>query len=190
MNDRLAILIRYFLEKVPGAGRTRIIKFLYLIDHDARQFLGRPISQLQYIRHKKGPYSYEFDRQLKQMEIAGDVTAEQFAYQGSAGYSYHVAEPLDAEPFAPEEKVILDYVADLVKKSSLNELLDDIVYQTAPMVEAVKQRKPLGQPLNMALVDNIQRIPGLELERMLRSLDNVDKGNVRPLDELFAELSI
>jgi hypothetical protein len=125
---------------------------------------------------------------LKQLEVARQISSEQFAYRGSVGYSYRLLERLADLPFSAEQMVVIDHVADLVRKTSMADLLEDIVYQTAPMVDALDHQSPLGSPLRMELVDNKGRIPGLELERVLRSIDNLDKGKGRPLEQFLATL--
>lgn len=65
-------------------------------------------------------------------------------------------------------------------------LLDDIVCQTKPMEDA-KERNALGCQLRMELVDNEARIPGLELEQVIESVEELDRGKGRRFQDILAD---
>jgi hypothetical protein len=187
MPNRTADLIRYFLTKMPGAGRTQIVRFLYLADLAARQCLGRPLSPLQYIWHHHGPFSGEILDQLDSMVRGGVVDAQPINYLGSTCTKYQVAETSWCPTFPTTDEVILKHVTDTIGVNGFRDVLEDIVYETKPMLDA-QQRKAFGQPLRMELADNVGRIPGLELEEVLQAIKDLDEGKGQPLEEALAEL--
>ena len=54
--SRNAQVLRYLLEVAPGVGHTLLAKFAYLADLIARQYLGGPITEMQYRYDNHGPF--------------------------------------------------------------------------------------------------------------------------------------
>jgi hypothetical protein len=188
MTSRVAQMIRFFVERVPGAGRTQIVKFLYLADVESRRYLGRPISDLDYIWYDHGPFDSEILSQLDQLCDLGLIAGEKVCYPGrKAGYRYNATKTPVQFDFSKEERAILDYVAATYCSTPLQVLLEDVVYQTKPMLDA-KEREAEGGRLRMELVDNEYRIPGMELERITGAIEDLDNGRGKPLREVVASL--
>jgi hypothetical protein len=183
-------LIRYFLELSPGAGRTDVVKFLYLSDVEARKYLGKPISHLNYILYDYGPFDSDIYFHLDDMEAAGAINCERYSYKNTTCYRYSVTKLDTDRPFRKEEMLILDSIADAVRRTPLKDLLSDIVYQTEPMLDAKARELPSGSRLRMDLVNNKGRIPGLELEKMLGAISDLDEGKGVPLEKFLEELAI
>jgi hypothetical protein len=184
MTSRVAQLIRYLVELVPGAGRTQIVKFLYLADHEARRHLGKPMTALRYRWDKFGPFDPEILRQVDSLERQGYLREAAYEFQGTVAYSYTATEKSAPRPFTKAELAILGVIVDRFGKMPLGNLLDDVVYQTRPMLEATRR----GQRLRMELVDNEERIPGAELERVVAAVEQLDRGEGQPLEEVMAGL--
>ena len=89
---------------------------------------------------------------------------------------------------SPEQRrSILEHIVGVYGRHDLRSLLDDVVYETKPMVDA-KQRGAFGEPLKMEMVDNECRTPGLDLERLWESWHEADTGQTRPVAEVMDEL--
>jgi hypothetical protein len=187
MSNIVPKLISYLLEKAPNAGRTQVVKFLYLADLEARRCLGRPLSRLRYVLDNHGPFDPEILAALDNMEAQGQVASERYQYLGNTCYTYKATAKSPRATFAPEEEVVLSHVARLVGKNSLKKVLD-IVYATKPVVEA-RKRNARGQLLKMTLVDNEARMPGLELERVLASIKELDRTGGKPLEKVLAGIA-
>ena len=188
MAAPVAELIKYFVEHVPGAGRTQIVKLLYLADHEARRYLGRPLTDLQYQWYQFGPFDKRILLELERLRDQGFVEEERVTFfSGSEGYRYKNAPRPMPLSVPTEEAAILNYVAVEFGSTPLRDLLEDVVYQTTPMVDA-KDRNAFGQPLRMELVDNQCRMPGLELDRVWRSVEQLNRGEGRPFREVMDEL--
>jgi hypothetical protein len=54
--SRNAQVLRYLLEVAPGVGHTKLAKFAYLADLEARKYLGGPVSEFRYVRDQHGPF--------------------------------------------------------------------------------------------------------------------------------------
>jgi hypothetical protein len=184
-----ADLILYFLARVPGAGRTQIVKFLYLADLESRRCLGRPLTDLKYIWGDFGPFDQRIYDCLDQLRKSGKVTEEQYpsSYGGTA-YCYRTCAGQPQEPATKVVALILEKVVTDIQGVPLRNLLDDVVYQTKPMLDA-NNRGARGQPLRMELVDNELVIPGLSVERAWEGLHQLEAGQSRPLSEILAKKS-
>jgi hypothetical protein len=186
--NRVAQMIRFFVERIPGAGRTQIVKFLYLADVESRRYLGRPISNLDYIWYDHGPFDSEILYQLDELCADGFIATEKVCYpNGFAGYRYRATKSPVQFDFAMEQMTILNYTAVTYGSTPLQTLLEDVVYKTRPMLDA-KEREAEGGRLRMELVDNESRMPGMELERIAGAIKDLDNGRGRPLREVVASL--
>jgi uncharacterized protein YwgA len=185
MTSRAAQLIRYFVERAPGCGRTRLVKFLYMADHEARRFLGRPFTDLDYRFGYYGPFDPEIMRQVEQMVQEGKLGEEVFRRDGYKYYRYSPTKQQVPCCFKKEEKFILEHIIEAYADLKLDDLLEDVVYQTRPMLE-VKSR---GDRLRMELVDGEKRIPGMELERVTEAVEELASGGGRFLEDIMPELS-
>lgn len=186
MSSKITDLIAFLLRNVSQAGRTQVVKFLYLADIEARKCLGKPLTDLSYVLDNHGPFDPVILARLEDLESQGKISTEQYSFRGNRCYSYMKNKNTPKVQFSPEEEVILNHVVETVRKNSLEKLLE-IVYGTEPVVDA-KKRKALRVPLKMNLVDKQRRIPGLELERVLKSMKSLDAGKGRDLDEILTEL--
>jgi hypothetical protein len=159
-----------------------------LVDIESRRYLGRPLSELNYICYNHGPFDSDILDQLDKMESAGLLDVERYNCCGNIGYNYS-SKKNGEDPFCREEEAILNHVTEVVRKCSLKNLLEDVVHQTEPMLDAAR-REAFGRRLRMELVDNQKRLHGLELERVLKAIEGLDKGQGQPSEEFFAEVRV
>lgn len=182
-------LILYFLDRVPGAGRTQIVKFLYLADLESRRCLGRPLTDLNYIWGDHGPFDPRICERLVELQKSGRICEEQYTSSyGGPAYRYRPSNEQQQLPPTEVARVILEKVVADIQGVPLRDLLEDVVYQTKPMLDA-KERDARGQPLRMDLVDNELVIPGLNVERAWEGLHQLEAGQSRPLREVLATKS-
>ena len=151
-------MLAFFVQHCEGRiGRTQLIKFLYLADYEARRFLGRPISSVEYTWYHYGPYDQQFLNRISSLRTARIIVEEPVAYpNGLQGYVYVAGtEPISFD-FASDELRVLNHVCETYSRVNLQSLLEDIVYETEPMrrAQALDAR---NQPLDMSLVDNTRR---------------------------------
>ena len=137
MPASTADLVRYFVTCVPGAGRTQIMKFLYLADLESRRLRGKPISSLDYIWYEFGPFDSSVLANLDGLMRTEKIRGELVRYpNGIAGWRYFPSEGEPGPSWSEEDKIILDFVWQTYGHTDLQPLLDEIVYRTAPMVYA------------------------------------------------------
>src|SRR5205809_876267 len=143
-------LVAFFVKHCGGDGklvRTRLMKLLYLADYEARRFLGGPISGAKYIWHFFGPYDPKLPRWINRLKDCGVVVEAPVTYpSGKQGFLYTPGPTSTLESFSPVEVEVLSYVCRQYARVELRELLEDVVYQTEPMLLAQKKKakeKPL-----------------------------------------------
>lgn len=188
MPSQVGRVIRYFVDRLPNIGRTLVVKYLYLADLESRRYRGKPLTDLDYIWYDHGPFDSEIYAQLDILRQGNFIKQECVQYpNGKYGYQYAAGDNPLPDELAPDERAILDAVVEQYGAMSLQALLDDVVYQTKPMLDA-KERNARDGQLRMELVDNEARIPGLELERMHAAVRHLDEGKGRPLDDFLANL--
>lgn len=180
---REAQLVAFFVTKCAGKrslGRTQLMKLLYLADYEARRYLGRPISDLEYVWHHFGPYHDRFGAALATLEASHVVHEESMIYPtGQQGYRYSPGESPDVSyGFSPIEIEILRYVCTTYSELKLQALLGDVVYETEPM-QAAKERNARGDKLDMDMVNDQKRFAyGIPFEELYSRIQNARAGNV------------
>lgn len=175
-------LLCYFAEQFPGSGRSQLVKFCFLADYQSRRFLGRPISPLSYRWDHYGPFDPKVLEALDRLVDDGLLLAHPLEVVPGRvrAFGYTRSDqpaPLD---FTAPETAILDSVVQIYRDAQSKGLLEDVVYETEPMVDA-RARQAFGQPLNMEQVDNLDRIPGLELEEVWQADAELRAGKGVPL---------
>lgn len=183
--SRNAQVLRYLLDADPGVGRTKLAKYAYLADLEARKYLGRPISVFRYIFDRHGPFDARgFFAAKEELQQAGLAIESQVTI---GPYVEHCLQPTNRAleyTFSLAEARVLDYVTRTYLSTNARELCDEVVYKTEPMQKA----KP-GKPLPMS---QMNRTPGdrlgFDLERMLAGEDSAEAGRVRSLHDVVDEL--
>ena len=187
-NERIATLICFFLSKNPGAGRTQIVKFLYLTDLEYRQYQGKPVTDLEYVWGDFGPFDQRIYNVLETMKRRGLVQeAEYVSGHGKPAYRYELTEPCRRDGLHRAEVEVAEHIAAQVRDTPLRELLDDVVYETEPMLDA-KQREARGQKLNMDVVNLKKRRFGIDLEKAWDNDEAITTSKSISAEKLFTEL--
>ncbi len=150
------------------------MKLLYLADLEARRVLGRPLTEMQYRWWEYGPWDEQFALCEASLKSRNLIQVETYPYQSYYG-SFYVPLGDMMYTFADDEVAVLDYLVKTFGKKGRKELVEEIVYQTPPMKDAVA-REAYGKPLRMEIVDNedfdqhgIALADILEGERRLRA---------------------
>ncbi len=183
--SRNAQVLRYLLDADPGVGRTKLAKYAYLADLEARKYLGQPISRFRYIFDRHGPFdSKAFFAATKELQQAGLATESEVVV---GAYVEHRLEPTNRAveyDFSLAEAKVLAYVAETYLSTNARELCEDVVYKTKPMQQAKPGRLiPLNQ-MNRAPGDSLE----FDLDRMLEGENQAEAGNGRPLRDVVDEL--
>ena len=184
--SRNAKVLRYLVEQAPDIGRIHLIKFAYLADHEARRYLGHPITDFKWIRYKHGPFDPGFYDAVKELTTAGALREEVIDFpNGTRGYRYQTTGNAVNYGFPDEEAALLAHIADTYVIWAARELCDDVVYQTLPM----KAEVAMNEELPMDQLNNAERHNlGFDLHRMLAGERSAREGRYRPLSAVIHEL--
>ena len=181
---RNAQMLRYLLEVAPGIGHTLLAKFAYLADLAARQYLGRPISEMDYRFDNHGPFDAVSFYQARDELIAGRlITHGPMDIGGHAGFEMRITESDVEYDFTVAEAEILRYVARKFGSWTATDLCNRVVYTSEPM----KKASP-GERLDMDQVNREPQEHEFNLERMLAGEESAAEGRVRPLADVLNEL--
>lgn len=176
-------LVAFFVNACTDTklGHTRLMKLLYLADYEARRYLGRPISNIPYIWYDHGPFDPDFYSWLERLKKENVIREERLTF-ASGKKAYHLT-PGDVFPthgFGPAEIEILSFVCREYSKVELRELLDDVVYQTEPMLKA-KEENAHGERLDMDIVNDAKSKQfGMAYEELLARSQEARAGKVIP----------
>jgi hypothetical protein len=156
-SDQLAA---FFVNKHEGwlLGRTRLMKLMYLADHEARRYLGRPISDIKYVWYHYGPYDRSLKTRIGRLRDLGVIQEECVAFPtGNTGYLYRAGDVSFTADFTPAEIEVLSFVSKKYMNTPLEQLLDEIVYQTEPMAKAQKKgAEARNKALDMDVVNGVK----------------------------------
>lgn len=162
-------IIAFFVNQCSGAlGRTQLMKFVYLADYEARRFLGRPLSNVTYIWHNYGPWDQELYARLARLQGLQVIRESRVSYpSGREGFLYERGGVTPSWSFTPAEVEILSYVCREYSSVPLQQLLEEIVYETEPMRFA-QEHEARGRALNMDMVNGTGSAAlGLPFEELL-----------------------
>ena len=164
--SRNAQLVKYFAQQSRGLPRTRLVKLIYMTDVLARQYLGRQVSSLRYYRYKFGPYDRAIESAVAELVESGyaEERREIWSTEGAYRRLFDLHQPTSFT-FDLCESAILDYVSTNYVDMPWKELLQDVVYETAPMKAGVRKKQYL--PMDM-INDSGTRIVGFKLDEILR----------------------
>lgn len=183
--SRNAEVLRYFLQERGALNRTRLLKLAYLADLSARRLLGRPISAFSYYFHHHGAFDPALYDALGELERAG-LAEERLEYYSDRKYEQRVSWTGSSGPasFSPAEREILEYVTRTYAQMPLDQLLNDVVYQTEPMKAAQR-----GSRVPMADQNDAERNEiGFDLEQVLAAERDALQGNYMTGRDFFDAL--
>ena len=190
---REAQLVAYFVTKCAGKeplGRTQLMKLLYLADYEARRYLGRPISGLDYMWHHFGPYDDRLLTAVDTLEKCGVIQQDQITYPtGQKGFQYRPAgKSAVTHTLEPIELEILRFVCTSYRDVKLRALLSDVVYETEPMQDA-KKKNARGEKLDMTTANGLKgKIYDITFEELYARLQAVRGGDFIPHAEVMRSL--
>jgi hypothetical protein len=183
-------ILKYIIQRHSDAvGNTRLAKYIYMTDYLCRKYLGHAVSDLQYRLLLFGPFDPKLYEALQNLRMEGQIDVYQYLSSGRVGFAYvDIGPPVELD-LTDAERLILDYVLDAFHRRPLKELLEDVVYETEPVKEAL-ERGASGEPLEMDRINNTGReeLGGLDLEVIMRSEKAAAEGRLRPLSDVFRDL--
>jgi len=186
MTDRLshnAQLLKFFAQQYRGIPRKRLVKLVFMADIIGRQYLGKPLSNIQWTLYHYGPYSQEISDAVDELESRGLCWTEVKHAPGEATWKklYDAGKPVLFD-FSLAEDQVLGFVVRTYLNMPMEELILDVVYETTPYKRAEK----FGDTLQMSLVDDEgKREFGFDLEEIARAERQAEEGDFVTAREYF-----
>jgi len=111
--------------------RTRVVKFLYLIDVEYYRHHGSTLSQLPWKFLHYGPYTMEIEPLLQSFSLDEKETIVKNHYKV---FTYKVDHPETLDGILPfSDQTMIDRIIERWALESLNRLLDYVYFETEPM---------------------------------------------------------
>lgn len=158
LDKNTSAVIFYLISRLDGVlGKTHLQKLLFLSDLLSVKKLKEPITSLEFIRYKHGPFAQTVDVYTADLVNKGLIDAREFPLSSKPGKTYtryHLKKPMPQAKEAllgligAEKLMVVDGVADSYGNLSLQNLLD-IIYG----LEIVKDAKQ-NSLLVLAKTDN------------------------------------
>jgi uncharacterized protein YwgA len=183
--SKTAQVFKFFAQQYghPGLPRKRLAKLTYTSDVLARQYLGRPITDLEYIKDHYGPYARalpDYVQELTSAELAEETTHRDGEHRTIR--LRDLGRPI-AFDFSLGENEILGYVATNYLNMDLDEFIDHVVKETDPFKATGVQ----GERLPMDIVNgSAADESGFDLEAVIRAERQAEEGQYLTLAE-FAD---
>jgi uncharacterized protein YwgA len=183
-DKHVEALLCFFIKSLPYLGRTQLVKLLYLTDLESRKLRGRPVTDLRYIWRIYGPFEERIIDNLTALRNRRVIHEVGQRFPGGAcGYTYRMEKQMPVSSYLPKHDLaIAEYVEAMFGKASLRSLLEDVVYQTKPMMDA-KEREAFGQRLRMNLVDYDMPV---DLDKVAGSVAQLKSGGGKPFRKIWA----
>jgi len=151
----------------------------------SRQYLGRPVTDFQWIKDHYGPNARELPEATDQLAEQG-LAEETMSRDGERRTIRLRALPTPALfGFTLGENEVLRYVVENYADMPIEEFIEDVVKETDP-VKAVERQ---GDALPMEIVDGtMARVIGFDLERVLNAERQAAEGLAITLADFVNEL--
>jgi hypothetical protein len=187
--SRNALLVKFFAQAYRGIPRKHLAKFIYEADVLAREYLGHPISTLNYRRDKYGPYDPAIEEAVRELIEAGHAEEKRdtWTFQDMFGAYRRLMDQHRPVVFDFDlgESAVLDYVVRNYLNMPIKEFLEDVIYETTPMKAASR----IGDALPMdALNHTGTKRVGFRLDEVLQAEEAGRRGEYVTLTAFVDEL--
>ncbi len=158
-RQQLVQLIRYVVGEAGDLGgyatTIRLVKFLYLFDIEYQRRYGRTLTDLPWVFHLYGPYSFAL-RDIGRL-CGYSLEREEFVNaRGHKGTLFTAPYERDfPNGLAPVDRVIIDGLLGIWADRDTEDLLE-YVYSTEPIVHGTR-----GEPLDWSVVPRGTRYYGI-----------------------------
>lgn len=182
-------LLKFFVQSCPQVlGRTQLVKLLYLADHEARRYTGKPLSTFEWKREPQGPFTerfYDVKDQLMDHGLVAELRG--VTPFGNAWYQYVDKDGPVEYDFDAAEVRILRFIVQAYGGKSREEILQD-VYATKPFLEV--KDEPRGTPIPMDVVDGerARELGGISLSAAIEGERRLRAGQGQALSVLVGRL--
>ncbi|MCL6596088.1 MAG: SocA family protein [Firmicutes bacterium] len=147
-TERVRALVGRLVRQARGGLlKTQLVKFLYLIDLEWVKATGVSLTGLRWRYHYYGPWDDAIDGVLLEMEREGELVVREGIRPDGLPYRvYDATGTTPGDNLSAAERLVSDHICRTYRRFRVRQLLDDVVYETPPMLNANK-----GEELNLTL---------------------------------------
>ena len=183
--SKTAQVIKFYVQEKPLA-RIMLAKLAYMADLNAHKYLGRPISELQYVYDVFGPYDSEgFYPAIQDLKDRSLIQEQ--AVPSHFGDMLNIIEDEPRQTtfsFSPAEKRILSWNLREYGDQELLKFLHNVVYNTPPLEKGTR-----GNPLEMYVVEDDEKdYLHIDFDTVLQSEAEIANGEYETADVFFDQL--
>ena len=179
MNDLLRKLLTYIVSRLQdeeaAISSIRLIKLLYLIDLEHTAKFGAPLTKINWMFYKHGPYFMEWPTVVRGASL--DINPEEIKTEsGYQATTYRTYEEPKLDKFIKRyaSQVLVNRVLDQWMSDDLEVILEH-VYQTEPMRQSKR-----GQALDLTFACDV-----IEAQKAHETADDIVT-----FDEMLEELNL
>ena len=143
-KDLIRAVLSRLRELDATAGKTKVLKLLYLADIEHVRTTGETLTGFDWMFFLYGPWAKDFDEAISQLEAEGAIERRPWVQGDIEGEGFLGKEPADLNNLIgnTEEYFRTRRLIDTFAQLSTPELLDYVYFDTEPMRDAEKL-KPL-----------------------------------------------
>lgn len=156
LNSLITHIIVELSEKGIGFGKTKLVKLVYLADVENYRARRRTLTGAEWVFHHYGPYAFEIDEALAELDY--DIPQE--SAQTAGGRAAIALKPMRGVKSRLGERVktaelrLVDRIIGDWGETELNPLLDYVYFNTEPMKDAAR-----GETLDFSKIPRRSRRP-------------------------------
>lgn len=181
-------LYKYLAQQCRGMPRKHLVKMAYMADLVARQYLGHPISDLEYVVYYFGPYPPETPSIIAELERRGLAWAQPGLKADQGDYAFKKLFDTGERvvfDFTLGENAVLAYVVNNYLEMDTDELTEEVVKYTAPWQAAIA-RERFKERIPMEIVDGQgTKEVGFNLEAVMKAEKQAEEGDFLTAREYF-----
>jgi len=161
--DKIHHIIPHVLKNIgKDVGTIELVKIIYLIDVQYFKLFGEKMTNLGYIRHKKGPYTREITNAVADLEEIDDcpLSIKHIFSKGNSPFIKKAHKFKDSNfkiDLSNIERFIINSVLEKIKSLDVRQLEKES-YKTKPMLDILGKEKKAKiflyySPLDFSLIE-------------------------------------
>jgi hypothetical protein len=147
-------------------NKTKLIKYLYLIDVEYYRRHRETFTELNWIFYDFGPWAYEYNEIFDEMLNSPDFDIKEGDRADLDTQFISTSDKIELDSIFEsfEDELITKRIIDKWSVENLNSMLNYVYFKTEPMVEAERYK-----PLDFKKIHTLEEIPEFELTRGIKT---------------------
>lgn len=148
MSSAREILVYLVARSPRPLTRTELVKFAYLVDWGHTSLYGKPVTDIDWVRHNHGPFASSILDDLDELQLAGQIyIRETTNWFGNRKYVHEPTQQTVVPELPRRVQSICDRTLHECSKLSFRGLIG-VAYSTPPMKHILEMEQKEGSRLN------------------------------------------